>query len=81
MAPRGETSWHGFAQAIFKQASGVKLAIQPERLHGITTSNYPTPATRPLNSRLNLGKLESALSIQLPHWQDLLALTLQEYLQ
>ncbi|WP_153016749.1 sugar nucleotide-binding protein, partial [Vreelandella aquamarina] len=52
LAPRGETSWHGFAKEIFKQAveQGQKLAMGPDNAHPIPTSDYPTPAKRPLNS-------------------------------
>jgi len=82
LAPQGTTSWHGFAQSIFRQAieQGETLAIDPQTLGGIPTADYPTPATRPLNSRLALEKLESALGIVLPNWQSQLALTLQEHL-
>ena len=80
LAPRGETSWQGFAEAIFAQARtlGVSLAIQ--EVKGISSSDYPTPAKRPLNSRMNLQKLETALGLQLPSWQQALSLTIQEYL-
>ncbi|MFK4017898.1 dTDP-4-dehydrorhamnose reductase [Cobetia marina] len=82
LAPQGTTSWHGFAQSIFHQAieQGETLAIDPQTLGGIPTAEYPTPAARPLNSRLALEKLESALGIVLPDWQSQLALTLQEHL-
>lgn len=82
LAPRGETSWHGFAGEIFTQArrAGEALAIDPQRLSAIPTAEYPTPATRPLNSRLALSRLERALGITLPHWQCQLALTLNEHL-
>jgi len=80
LAPRGETSWHGFASEIFNQAreAGETLAITPEGTAGIPTVDYPTPAQRPLNSRMALGKLESALGITMPTWQSQLVLTLKE---
>jgi dTDP-4-dehydrorhamnose reductase len=83
LAPAGKTSWHGFAQEIFRQAmaSGEQLAMGPSNAHPIATSDYPTPATRPLNSRMALNKLETVLNIQLPDWQSQLALTLGEYLE
>lgn len=83
LATQGETSWHGLASEIFKQAvqRQVELAITPENTQGITTAQYPTPAKRPLNSRLALSKLERALGITLPTWQSQLALTLQEHLE
>lgn len=82
LAPSGTTSWHGFASEIFKQATkaGVTLALSPSQVRGIPTAEYPTPATRPLNSRLALNKLEAALGTAMPHWQDQLALTLKEHL-
>ena len=82
LAPQGTTSWHGFAQAIFRLAieQGERLAIDPETLGGIPTAKYPTSATRPLNSRLALTKLEAALGLVLPDWQSQLALTLKEHL-
>ncbi|MCL7945145.1 dTDP-4-dehydrorhamnose reductase [Marinobacter sp. ATCH36] len=83
LAPAGETSWHGFAQEIFRLANdhGEHLTMGPENAHPIPTSDYPTPAQRPLNARMDLTKLETALNIQLPHWQSQLALTLGEYLE
>ena len=81
LAPRGETSWHGFACEIFSQASkaGQELAITLKNTAGIPTSDYPTPAKRPLNSRMSLAKIEAVLGVTLPHWQSQLALTLSEY--
>ena len=83
LAPRGETSWQGFAQEIFRMAqqAGQQLTMGPENAHPIPTSYYPTPATRPLNSRMDVTKLEKTLNIQLPTWQSQLALTLSEYLE
>jgi dTDP-4-dehydrorhamnose reductase len=83
LAPRGETSWHGFAQEIFRLAQhrGEKLNMGPDNALPIPTSAYPTPATRPQNSRLDISKLEQTLNITLPHWQSRLELTLDEYLE
>jgi len=75
LAPQGEASWQGFAKEIFRLA-GHNTTANP-----ISTSDYPTPATRPLNSRMEVTKLERALNIQLPTWQSQLALTLNEYLE
>lgn len=83
LSAKGQTSWHGFATAIFKQAlaQGETLTLDPQNAHPIKTSDYPTPAKRPLNSRMDTTKLENALRIQLPDWQNQLALTLDEYLE
>ena len=72
LAPRGEVSWHGFAQEIFRlaQANDEQLTMGPESAYPIPTSDYPTPATRPLNSRMDITKLEGALNIALPDWQS-----------
>lgn len=82
LAPNGETSWHGFACNIFRlaQQAGQQLKMGPENATPIPTSDFPTPAERPLNSRLNLNKLEASLDIKLPDWPSQLALTLHEYL-
>lgn len=83
LTPRGETSWQGFAQAIFKHCvnQGQMLTISPEAVEPILTKDYPTPAQRPLNSRLSLQKLEQALGITMPPWEDQLVQTLDEYLE
>lgn len=83
LAPRGETNWHGFAQAIFRHAEalGENLRVNPDQVVSISTANYPTPARRPLNSRLSLEKVEQALGITLPNWESQLQLTLAELLE
>lgn len=81
LAPRGETSWQRFAQAIFERADQEGLSLTVNSVAGIATSDYPTPATRPLNSRLKVKKLEQALNIELPHWQTVLNLTMKEYVR
>lgn len=80
LAPKGETSWHGFACEIFQVAkdAGLPLVITPEGVASIPTVDYPTPAVRPLNSRLAVDKIEQALGIQMPSWQSQLALTVEE---
>lgn len=66
----GETSWQGFAQHILRRAAaqGYLLKVNPEAVAPLTTAEYPTPAQRPLNSRLDTRKLSTALGITLPHW-------------
>lgn len=83
LAPKGETSWHGFAQEIFRLAreQGEALAMGMEDVHPISTSDYPTIAQRPLNSRMEVSKLETALNILMPSWQSQLELTINEYLE
>ncbi|MEM8647596.1 MAG: dTDP-4-dehydrorhamnose reductase [Pseudomonadota bacterium] len=66
------TSWAGFAQEIFAQA-GKDLAVT-----GIPSSDYPTPAARPLNSRLGCAKLASDFGITAPDWKAGLAAVLKD---
>jgi dTDP-4-dehydrorhamnose reductase len=71
MTASGETSWFGFASEIFRQASA-QLAFKIPKLHPITTAEYPTPAKRPLNSRLSCEKLKETFGVALPSWQNCL---------
>lgn len=64
----GHTSWFGFAEAIFAQASVVNKPV----LKPITTAEYPTPARRPKNSVMNTDKFRRAFG-DLPAWNDALA--------
>ncbi len=67
----GETSWHAYACFVLAQARalGWTLKAGPEQVAPIKTASYPTPARRPLNSRLSTAKLQSAFGLQLPRWQ------------
>ena len=68
----GETTWHGYAQYVLEQAAtlGLPLKATAEKVAPTATSSYPTPAKRPLNSRLDTTKLQAAFGLKLPHWQD-----------
>jgi dTDP-4-dehydrorhamnose reductase len=72
LAPHGETTWCRFARTILAAARdrGAVLRCPPENVVGIATADYPLPARRPANSRLDTAKLETALNIRLPEWQD-----------
>jgi dTDP-4-dehydrorhamnose reductase len=63
------TTWYEFAQSIFAQASSIDNRPTP-KLNPIPTSEYPTPARRPLNSELNCQKIEKAFGITRPDWHD-----------
>jgi dTDP-4-dehydrorhamnose reductase len=67
----GETSWHGYASFVIEHArrAGLTLKVSPDAIKPVPTSAFPTPAKRPLNSRLNTTKLQDAFGLQLPHWQ------------
>lgn len=64
----GVTTWHGFAERIFQRLER-KTGRRP-RLSAITTADYPTPASRPANSRLDGTRLRAAFGIALPPWED-----------
>jgi dTDP-4-dehydrorhamnose reductase len=72
LAARGETTWCRFARTILAGARdhGLPLRCPPERVAAIATADYPLPARRPANSRLDTTKLETALNIRLRDWQD-----------
>jgi dTDP-4-dehydrorhamnose reductase len=67
----GETSWHGYARFAIEQAraAGLPLKVAPDAIKPIPTRDYPTPARRPLNSRLDTTKLRRAFDLVLPPWQ------------
>lgn len=67
----GETSWHQYAQFVIGEAIhlGANLSATPERVVPIPTSEYPTPARRPANSRLANDKLQQTFELVLPPWQ------------
>jgi dTDP-4-dehydrorhamnose reductase len=67
LAGEGETSWHGFAAAIF--ASLARRGRRVPGLQAITTAEYPTPARRPQNSCLDTSKAERIFGVQLPSWR------------
>jgi dTDP-4-dehydrorhamnose reductase len=67
----GETSWNGFARFVIERAAarGAPLCCPPDKVARIPTSEYPTPAQRPLNSRLDTTKLRRVFGLELPHWR------------
>lgn len=66
----GETSWHGFAEAIFDEAVATGRLRHGPKVEAITTADYPTPARRPAYSRLDVSRLQSDFGIALPSWQE-----------
>jgi len=70
-AARGETSWFGYCRHVLAKAQtlGVALKAGPDNVTPIPTSSYPTPAKRPLNSRLSTDKIEAAFDLHMPNWQ------------
>ncbi len=79
MTTSGHTSWHGFTKEIVKLASNsLELPLTIKELKAIPTSDYPTPATRPMNSQLALTKLESVFSLKMPGWKGVLHQCMEE---
>ena len=66
----GQTSWHGFAEAIFAEALATGALAKVPTVEAIPSSEYPTPAKRPAWSVLDNRKLQQDFSIVLPAWQD-----------
>ena len=81
-AAAGETSWHAYAVYVVAQAAklGAGLKLAPDKIEAITTAQYPRPAQRPQNSRLDCDLLERTFSLQLPPWQVHVTRTLKELL-
>lgn len=80
LAAAGEVSWYGYATHVidFAKAQGEELRVKD--INAIETSAYPTPARRPLNSRLNTGKLRDSFSLHLPDWRSGVTRMLMEVL-
>lgn len=66
----GQTSWHGFAEAIFAEALATGVLHRVPVVEAIPGAEYPTPARRPAWSVLDNRALQQALGIVLPPWQD-----------
>ena len=79
LAAAGETSWFGFASVIVERlrSRGVSLAV--EEIIPIRTDEYPTPAERPHNSRLDLTRLRQIFAISPPYWQSVLSPELDQF--
>jgi dTDP-4-dehydrorhamnose reductase len=70
LTANGETNWHQFACHIVDRtlANGLPLQLDSSQIRPITTEEYPVPAKRPKNSRLDTSLLSSRLGLQLPDW-------------
>ena len=78
----GETSWHGYARLVIEwaRAHGQPVRVAADQVLPIPTSAYPTPATRPLNSRLDTAKFQRDFGLRLPDWQAGVTRMLREVL-
>jgi dTDP-4-dehydrorhamnose reductase len=77
----GQASWYEFACAIVEQARMVGYPLKVAQVIPITTSEYPTPATRPAYSVLSSVKIQALLDKPIPHWRQSLGLMLKELQQ
>ena len=68
----GETSWHGYACRVIEaaRAKGLPVKVAREAIAAVPSSEFPTPAARPKNSRLDTTKLRRTFGLVLPPWQD-----------
>ncbi len=77
-AGTGATSWHGFASSIFAAAATYEHPAPP--VDAITTADWPTPAKRPADSRLNCDALETVFGVRLPEWETSLQAAIKQIL-
>lgn len=75
----GETTWHGFAAKIAELAAN-KTILAVKSIEKISTSQYPTPAKRPHNSRVSIQALTERFSLTVPAWDEALARCMEECL-
>jgi dTDP-4-dehydrorhamnose reductase len=81
LAAEGETSWYGYAKFVIDRArqQSLSLKLEDAALKPIPASDYPLPAKRPQNSRLNTHLLERSFALKLPQWQQGVARVLDEW--
>jgi dTDP-4-dehydrorhamnose reductase len=77
----GSTNWHGFASAIMDGLRSRGVTLKAGEVVPIATSDYPTKATRPANSRLDLTRLEEVFGIEPSAWQLALAEELDAFIR
>ena len=78
LAAGGEVSWHGYANFVIEQARAAGQQLAVKQVTAIPSNEYPTPARRPHNSRLNCCKLRDSFGLHLPDWQIGVARMLNE---
>lgn len=81
LAAAGETSWYGYARFVTEhaRAQGATLALTVDGLKPIPATEYPLPAKRPQNSRLNTQLLERSFALKLPSWEAGVTRVLDEW--
>lgn len=76
----GATTWYDYACYVLTQAQKLGWALKagPQNVSTTSTVNYPTPAKRPLNSRLDTARLQAAFDIHMPTWESGVLRMIQE---
>ncbi|SDK08361.1 dTDP-4-dehydrorhamnose reductase [Methylophilus rhizosphaerae] len=82
VAASGVTNWHAYARFVIAQAmrAGKSMKTLPEKVQPISTAEYPLPAKRPANSRLDTTLFQHTFNLRLPDWQQGVAHVLQQIL-
>jgi dTDP-4-dehydrorhamnose reductase len=72
LAPAGVTTWFDYARLVVQEAekAGFGLYVRAEDIEPVPSREFPTPAPRPLNSRLNTSRLEQAFGLHMPPWEQ-----------
>ncbi len=83
LAAGGETTWHAYASLVAEVAlqAGMPVKVNAMSIKPVPTTSYPTPARRPLNSRLDTSRLQSTFGLTLPDWQTGVVRTLNEIIE
>ncbi|HSH88051.1 MAG TPA: dTDP-4-dehydrorhamnose reductase [Methylophilus sp.] len=78
----GVTNWYEYARFVIAEAirAGKSMKVLPEMVNPITTADYPVPARRPANSRLDTRQFQDAFDLRLPDWQHGVSHVLQQIL-
>jgi len=79
----GSINWHQYAIFLAQEAVNLGLILRCglNQIYPISSIDYPTTASRPLNSKLNCEKLKQTFMLELPHWQDEVKRTLKEIIK
>lgn len=82
VAASGVTSWHEYARFVIAQAinSGKPVKVTPDMIKPISSADYPVPAKRPANSRLDTSLFQNTFDLRLPDWKQGVAHVLQQIL-
>jgi len=80
VAGAGDTTWFGFAREFLRTAAEVRPQSRLAHLAPIATRDYPTPAQRPLNSRLNCSRIRDVFGVAMPEWEESAATVTREVL-